>query len=75
MDEVALAEALDNGKIAGAWLDSFATEPYCGILCEHPGVIMTPHVGSYTAEGRLEMEMTAAQNLIDGLLEADARCL
>lgn len=69
VDEGALQAALDEGRIAGAWLDSFSTEPYCGPLCESPNVIVTPHIGSYTKEGRLDMEMEAAQNLIDGLAE------
>lgn len=73
LDEMALAAALDSGQVAGAWLDSFVCEPYCGILCGHPRVIMTPHVGSYTKEGRLEMEMEAARNLIDGLAEHASR--
>jgi D-3-phosphoglycerate dehydrogenase / 2-oxoglutarate reductase len=67
VNETALLKALASGKIAGAWLDSFSTEPYNGPLCVHPKVILTPHVGSYTQEGRLNMEIEAAQNLIDGL--------
>ncbi len=70
VDEIALNRYLDNGKLGGAWLDSYAKEPYAGPLCGHPKVILTPHVGSYTTEGRLEMEMTSAQNLIDGLVES-----
>ena len=71
VDETALLTALDSGKVAGAWLDSFAVEPYHGPLCGHSKVILTPHVGSYTVEGRMAMEMEAAQNLIDGLAEAN----
>jgi D-3-phosphoglycerate dehydrogenase / 2-oxoglutarate reductase len=71
VNEAALGEALDSGKIAGAWLDSFSCEPYHGPLCGHSRVLMTPHVGSYTTEGRLDMEMEAAQNLINGLAEAN----
>ena len=70
VDEDELLKALENGTIAGVWLDSFSTEPYHGPLCGHPGVLLSPHVGSYTMEGRLAMEMEAAQNLIDGLAEA-----
>lgn len=73
INEAALNTALDNDKVAGAWLDSFSTEPYNGPLCGHPRVIMTPHVGSYTVEGRLNMEMEAAQNLITGLAEYGTR--
>ena len=73
VNEAALSEALDSGKIAGAWLDSFSCEPYHGPLCGHSRVLMTPHVGSYTTEGRLDMEMEAARNLIDGLAETKQR--
>ena len=67
IDEQALLKALDNGQIAGAWLDCFSSEPYHGPLCDHPRAILTPHVGSYTREGRREMEMEAAMNLIEKL--------
>ncbi len=33
-------------------LDCFQQEPYTGPLCGHPHVLLTPHVGSYTLEGR-----------------------
>lgn len=69
VNEVSLLEALECGKILGVWLDSFSVEPYNGPLCGHPKVILTPHIGSYTAEGRRNMEMDAARNLIDGLGE------
>jgi D-3-phosphoglycerate dehydrogenase len=67
IDEATLRKALDDGKVAGAWLDTFAREPYDGPLCDYPNVILTPHVGSYTAECRRQMEMEAAENLIRGL--------
>jgi len=69
LSETALISALDSGKVAGAWLDSYCEEPYCGPLCGHPRVLHTPHIGSYTREGRLNMEQEAARNLINGLLE------
>lgn len=67
VDEEALVNTLYHRRIAGAWLDSFVNEPYAGPLCKSPHVILTPHVGSYTKEGRLKMEMDSARNLIDGL--------
>jgi len=32
IDEKALVDAIDNKKVAGAWLDTFNKEPYDGIL-------------------------------------------
>lgn len=72
IDESALLKALDRGKVSGAWLDTFAVEPYDGPLCDYPNVVLTPHVGSYTAECRRQMELEAAENLIRGLREASA---
>jgi D-3-phosphoglycerate dehydrogenase / 2-oxoglutarate reductase len=70
VDEDALLRALDTGHLAGAWLDVFAREPYDGPLCGSDRVILTPHIGSYTAEGRIAMEDEAAENLLRGLRTA-----
>ncbi len=67
VDETALAEHLRAGKVAGAWIDTFAEEPYSGELCGLPQAILTPHIGSYSYEGRLKMEMQASENLLEGL--------
>jgi D-3-phosphoglycerate dehydrogenase len=67
VDESALADALDSGKVAGAWLDTYSEEPYKGPLCDYSQVILTPHIGSYTAECRVAMEMEAVENLLKGL--------
>jgi D-3-phosphoglycerate dehydrogenase len=67
ISEKALIKALENGTVAGAWLDTFEEEPYKGTLCNYPNVILTPHVGSYTAECRLQMENEAVDNLLNYL--------
>ena len=67
IDEEALLHHLKSGSIAGCWLDTFGQEPYQGPLCGMDNVILTPHVGSYTREGRLNMEMEAAANILKGL--------
>lgn len=67
IDETSLIKALKSGKIKGAWLDTFDKEPYNGPLKKYPQVILTPHVGSYTAECRKIMEMEAVDNLIFAL--------
>lgn len=64
VDETALTEALQTGKVAGAGLDVTNTEPYSGPLSEFSQVIMTPHVASNTLESRSAMEEEAVNNLI-----------
>jgi D-3-phosphoglycerate dehydrogenase len=73
VDEDALAVALDDGRVAGAWLDVFSAEPYEGPLASYDQVVMTPHVGSYTTECRSCMEMESVQNLLRGFEEAGLR--
>ena len=52
-DEGALLAALNSGKVAGAGLDVFATEPPGATeLVRHPRVICTPHIGAQTAEAQ-----------------------
>ena len=67
INEDALIEALEEDRIAGAWIDTFEQEPYTGPLCQYPQVILTPHVGSYTRECRLRMETEAVENLINAM--------
>ena len=56
IDEAALAEALKTGKLAGAGLDVFEREPAVNPdLVGLPNVILLPHMGSATVEGRNEM--------------------
>lgn len=69
ISEYALIKALESGKVAGAWLDTFKEEPYSGPLCRFPNVVLTPHVGSYTLECRKQMEMDAVSNLLNSLPE------
>lgn len=53
LDEDALAEALRDGRVAGAALDVFSTEPLTeSPLFEMPNVVVTPHLGASTAEAQ-----------------------
>ena len=67
VDESALIQAIESGKIAAGWFDSFWEEPYKGRLLEFDNIVLTPHVGTYTAQCRLSMEMDAVNNLIRDL--------
>ncbi len=67
INESSLIDGLESGKIAGAWLDTFSVEPYTGPLTKYNNVVLTPHIGSYTYEGRSKMEMDAVNNLLQGL--------
>jgi len=64
IDEDALVQSLENGKIKGAWIDTFSQEPYSGPLTEFEQVILTPHVGSYTFECRRSMEIESVKNFL-----------
>lgn len=67
VDEGALFSALTEGRINGAAIDVFGSEPYDGPLTKLSNVILTPHIGSYAMESRIAMELEAVNNLIEGL--------
>jgi lactate dehydrogenase-like 2-hydroxyacid dehydrogenase len=65
VDDVALADALEAGWIAGAGLDVFAGEPAIHPrLLGAPRLALAPHLGSATTETRTQM----AQLCADGVL-------
>ena len=67
VDETALLEALDSGRLAGAALDVFEVEPPTRTkLLEHPKLIPTPHLGASTHEG----QRRAGQQVVDEVLRA-----
>lgn len=64
IDEAALVDALNSGKVAGAGLDVFEKEPEI-----HPGLIglenciLLPHMGTATVETQRDMELLVLENL------------
>ena len=70
IDENALFDALRNGKIAGAALDVYETEPPTNrMLLELPNVICTPHIGAQTKEAQELAAMVIAEKIIQTLRE------
>lgn len=64
VDEAALVEALQGGRIAGAGLDVFEKEPQVTpALLTMENVVLLPHLGSATTETRVAMGMRAFENL------------
>ena len=64
VDEEALVELLQAGRLAGAGLDVFADEPHVPVaLTALDNVVLLPHVGSGTVETRAAMEQLTLQNL------------
>lgn len=76
VDEVALADALRAGHIAGAGIDVFDAEPPAP---DHPllgfdEVILTPHIAGLTQQAAERMALSSVQNVLDffeGRLAAD----
>ncbi|MBJ79709.1 MAG: hydroxyacid dehydrogenase [Myxococcales bacterium] len=67
INEADLSDVLANNEIAGAALDVFEQEPYEGPLRDFDNVILTPHIGSYAREARIQMEREAVENLLSAL--------
>ena len=68
VDEAALAEALQQQRIAAAGLDVFEEEPKVHpLLLQLPNVVMAPHIGSASVDTRRQMSMMAADNALETL--------
>jgi D-3-phosphoglycerate dehydrogenase / 2-oxoglutarate reductase len=70
VDEVALLEGLNSGKVAGAALDVFATEPPTDAqkaLINHPRVSVSPHIGGSTVEAQDRVGAEIALKVIKAL--------
>ena len=67
VDEAALLDALDSGQLAGAALDTFATEPLPAdsALRAHPKLVLTPHLGASTGEAQQAVSTILAREVLD----------
>ncbi len=64
VDEVALMDGLESGKVGGAGLDVFSSEPMTASpLFAHPQVVVTPHLGASTTEAQLRAGVTIAEQV------------
>jgi D-3-phosphoglycerate dehydrogenase / 2-oxoglutarate reductase len=75
VDEEALANALREGRLAGAAIDVYEKEPPPP---DHPflqldNVILTPHLGAATAEAQLNVAVGIAEQIVHFLLTGEAR--
>jgi D-3-phosphoglycerate dehydrogenase len=75
IDEAALLEGLRSGKIAGAALDVFATEPLPldSPLLALDNVIVTPHLAASTVEAQQDVGTQIVQQILDALRGLDFR--
>jgi D-3-phosphoglycerate dehydrogenase / 2-oxoglutarate reductase len=70
IDEGALYDALSDGRIAGAALDVFETEPPTSrMLVQLQNVVCTPHIGAQTKEAQELAAMVIAEKIVQNLRE------
>ena len=75
VDEEALLEGLNSGKVAGAALDVFEQEPP-GVeneLVRHQSVICTPHIGASTEEAQASVALQVAEQVGETLTDMPVR--
>ncbi len=67
VDEDALVEAIRSGKLAGAALDVFSSEPYSGPLLALDEVVVTPHLAASTDEAQDRAGVIVAEQIVAAL--------
>jgi D-3-phosphoglycerate dehydrogenase len=74
IDESALLDALNSGKVAGAALDVFEVEPPVDFaLLAHPKVIATPHIGGQTEDAQEQASVDIAGEVLAALRGEDLK--
>ena len=73
VDDEALLAALESGRLAGAVLDVYVSEPLRG---DHPfrhrtDVLLTPHIGASTREAQRNVSVDVCEGVRDALLSGD----
>ncbi len=74
VNEAALADALKEGRLGGAAIDVFETEPPADsplLACD--GVVLTPHLGASTIEAQTAVSTDAADAVLDYLMNGTIR--
>ena len=69
IDDAALKDALDSGKVAGAALDVFPSEPITDypLFDDYPNVVVTPHLGASTTEAQDRAGVQTAEQVVAAL--------
>lgn len=74
IDEQALYDAVESGRIAGAAIDVFTAEPAVdNILLKSDKIVVTPHLGASTEEAQVNVAIDVAEQIVDVLQDRPAR--
>ncbi|MGB6063572.1 MAG: phosphoglycerate dehydrogenase [Desulfomonilaceae bacterium] len=74
IDETALLDALESGKVSAAALDVYTSSPPGEHpLVMHPRVVATPHLGASTGEAQINVAIAVANQIIDYLAKGIVR--
>ncbi|MEM7694784.1 MAG: phosphoglycerate dehydrogenase [Pseudomonadota bacterium] len=69
IDEIALREALDEGRLGGAGIDVFSSEPaHENVLFGAKNLVCTPHLGAATTEAQENVALQVAEQMAEYLL-------